>query len=849
MIRWFFILLISLQNVLLSAHDTLISYGSEWSYYDLGIEPVDQGVYSWRDPQFVDTAWPSDTAQLGYGDGDEATVINSSIYTAYFRRQLEIGDTSIYSALKLDLLYDDGAVVYVNGTEVWRINMAEGLIGYDSFAISSSGDNAIKSLTLFPHLLIEGTNVIVVEVHQRSETSSDISFDLQAIGILAGQVDLVRGPYLQKGATTRMTIKWRTSNPAPSIIDFGMATDDLSSQMTDPALKFDHELEVHNLEPNTKYYYQIQSQQGILKEVNDDLYFKTAPLAGTDFPVRAWILGDPGTANNNARAVRDAYYNYVGQEHTDIMLFLGDNAYGIGTDEEYQYAVFENMYEDKLKNTVAWSTLGNHDGASASSAAQTGPYYDIFTFPTQGEAGGIASGTEAYYSFDYANMHFIVLDSYDSDRSVGGAMYSWCQADLQNTAAEWIVALWHHPAYSMGSHNSDTEGRLKDMREHFLPLLEMYGVDLVLSGHSHSYERSYYINGHYDISDSFDINIHTVGPFGAGDGSPAGDGAYQNPDCNDPGAVYITAGSSGKISDGTLDHEAMYKSLKELGSCVLEVEGTTLKVKFLQADNTIQDSFVIDKSPCYVKQQVCSEIDQTFGDVEELADGSIYANSSDLEFVYDPANGNQTVGLIFPNLFIPHGAWIQSAYIQFTSDNDINDPGDLSVIQISGHNLGNTPYFIGESNEVSTRIQTNERINWSPAAWVDSFSATMDQQTPDLSGIIQEIVNREDYNQQSNIGFTFVGEGTRWAVSFDHPTQNAPPKLCIEYTVCPKTQFISNENIQIGSYAASQQVLSEVNITLNQTAYTASKSIELLPNFEVSLGSAFKAYILGCKKH
>lgn len=846
--RTLLILLICVHHGLLMAHDTLIHYESEWSYFDLGAEPEDQGIYAWSDPQFVDTAWQSDTAQLGYGDGDEATVINASIYTAYFRKQFEIVDTSIYSALKLDLLYDDGALVYVNGAEVWRINMAAGPIGYDSFAISSSGDNAIKSLTLFPHQLIEGTNVIAVEVHQRSETSSDISFDLQATGILAGQVDLVRGPYLQKGAPTRMTVKWRTSNPAPSIIDYGMAFDNLSLQSSDSVLKFDHEVEILNLDPNTKYFYQILSQQGVLMESSVDLYFKTAPLTGVNQPVRAWILGDPGTANSNARAVRDAYYNYVGQDHTDMMLFLGDNAYGIGTDEEYQFAVFENMYEDKLKNTVAWSTLGNHDGASASSGSQTGPYYEIFTFPTQGEAGGIASGTEAYYSFDYANIHFIVLDSYDSDRSIGGAMYSWCQADLQNTAAEWIVALWHHPAYSMGSHNSDTEGRLVDMREHFLPLLEMYGVDLVLSGHSHSYERSYYINGHYDISDSFDINTHTVGPYGSGDGSPDGNGAYQNPACNDPGAVYITAGSSGRISDGTLDHEAMYKSLKELGSCVLEVEGTTLKVKFLQADNTFQDSFTIDKSPCYIKQQVCSEITQTFGDVEELADGSIYSNSSDLELIYDPVRGYQTVGLIFSNLSIPSGSWIQSAHIQFTSDNDINSPGDPSNMLISGHNLGNAPYFDGTSHEVTNREKTNETISWVPPSWTDSFANTVDQQTPDLSGIIQEIVNRTDYDQQSNIGFTLSGEGTRWAVSFDHPTQVAPPTLCVEYTGCPKTQFIANENIEIESYAASHQVLSEVKVTKEQTAYTSGNSIELLPNFEVNLGSTFKAYVLGCKK-
>ncbi len=78
----------------------------------------------------------------------------------------------------------------------------------------------------------------------------------------------------------------------------------------------------------------------------------------------------------------------------------------------------------------------------------TGPYYDMFTLPAAGEAGGIASGTEAYYSFDYANIHFICLDSYDVDRSVDGAMLTWLEYDLVATTADWIIAFWHHPPYT-----------------------------------------------------------------------------------------------------------------------------------------------------------------------------------------------------------------------------------------------------------------------------------------------------------------------------------------------------------------------------------------------------------------
>src|SRR4029450_1136767 len=120
----------------------------------------------------------------------------------------------------------------------------------------------------------------------------------------------------------------------------------------------------------------------------------------------------------------------------------------------------------------------------ADSPTQTGPYYDIFTLPRNAEAGGVASGTEAYYSFDYGNIHFICLDSFDTPRSATGAMAQWLQRDLADTTQDGIIAFWHHPPYSKGSHDSDTQTPLIEMRQNFLPILEAGGVDLVLSGHS-----------------------------------------------------------------------------------------------------------------------------------------------------------------------------------------------------------------------------------------------------------------------------------------------------------------------------------------------------------------------------
>src|SRR5207249_11470539 len=150
---------------------------------------------------------------------------------------------------------------------------------------------------------------------------------------------------------------------------------------------------------------------------NDASHFVlTTPTPGTPKPTRVWVLGDSGTANASAAAVRDAYFNFTGTRHTDLWLMLGDNAYDSGTDAEYQAAVF-NVYPTYLRQSVLWPTLGNHDTGQSSNPPPDLPEFEIFTLPTGGEAGGVASGTENYYSFDYANIHFICLDSQGSDRS------------------------------------------------------------------------------------------------------------------------------------------------------------------------------------------------------------------------------------------------------------------------------------------------------------------------------------------------------------------------------------------------------------------------------------------------
>jgi PKD repeat protein len=400
-----------------------------------------------------------------------------------------------------------------------------------------------------------------------------------------------RGPYLQMNSDTAITLKWRTSIATDSVVRFGTSLSTLDQTVTQAASVIDHEVRLPGLQAKTQYYYSVGSSSGALMGGTEGYRFKTSPSLGSATPTRIWLIGDSGTGDSSAKAVYNAYLNFENSNNTDLWIMLGDNAYNSGTDAEFQKAVFD-IYPELLRRVPLWATIGNHDGMTADSSTESGPYYDIFTFPRNAESGGLASGTEAYYSFDYGDIHFLCLDSYETNRSVDGAMMTWMRNDVAATKQKWIIAYWHHPPYSKGSHNSDTEVELIDMRTKALPPLEQYGVDLVLSGHSHSYERSYFINGHYGASTTFGPATIVNG----GSGQESKGGSYFKADgAANAGTVYTVAGSSGKISGGALNHPAMFASLNQLGSVVLDVNGDRLDAKFLNSSGNITDSYTLLK--------------------------------------------------------------------------------------------------------------------------------------------------------------------------------------------------------------------------------------------------------------
>lgn len=675
------------------AQSTLIPTGSVWRYQAEGTPPTD----GWRGLWFDDSAWLSGPAKLGYGEGDEATVIANppdAPITAYFRHSFIVTNRIGISTLTLRLRRDDGAVVYLNSNEVYRSNLPAGPILHHTTAtntVSGAAEAEFTQRALPASFLANGTNVLAVELHQHATSREDAGFDAeliagipnsypsvalsspadgstQSVGAMrftasaadvdghifrvtfhagtslpqaetniiasrleppyeytwpgvptgryfvsaqatdnsgrstrspwahvqvgsVGNATLQRGPYLQSGSTTGMVVRWRTDWFVPSRVRYGTNAANLDQTILDPTPHIDHAVRIHGLLPDTKYFYRVGTDLADLVS-GTSYFFRTSPT--NDKPVRIWVIGDSGTAQHTpyAEAVRDAYLDATGGIQ-DLWLMLGDNAYESGTDAQYQSSVFE-MYPTVLRNTVVWPTLGNHDASSNGDFSEF-PYLDIFTLPKNGEAGGVSSGTEKYYSFDHANIHFICLDATSSDRSQAGAMLTWLENDLASTDRDWIVAFWHHPPYTFGTHNSDFEIELIEMRQNALPILERYGVDLVLCGHSHVYERSYLLNGHYGFASSFSSAM-LVQP---GTGRENLDGAYTKPAGGlgaNRGTVYAVCGCSGEGGSFAFPrHPAMARNLSGFGSMILQFNKLRLDARFVNHEGGVDDYFTIRK--------------------------------------------------------------------------------------------------------------------------------------------------------------------------------------------------------------------------------------------------------------
>ena len=405
----------------------------------------------------------------------------------------------------------------------------------------------------------------------------------RVIDVAYGSYQFVpRQPYLTLQTKHSVHVKWQTPQEEIGSLSYGLLPKELNSIIKEQSATKKHSLTLSDLQACTQYFYKVSSSS--LDIDNQGRSFTT--LCDDKETQRLWVIGDSGKAGKNQQEVYKQMLTYIDNDFNklDMWILLGDNAYKSGTQKQYNKSMFE-PYSELVKRFTPWAVIGNHD-------ARRWAFYDIFDFPTKAQSGGVASGSEKFYSVDDGNLHLVMLDSETTDLSKDGAMAQWLKKDLQANTKPWVIVAFHTPPYTDGGHTSDSShdsgGRMKEIRENFIPLFDQFGVDLVLSGHSHDYERSKLILNHTGTSDTFsDKNIVQNAKS-----------SYSKPltKKQNSGTIYLVCGSSAKVDRADLKHPALPFSHQMMGSLIIEITPTTLNSKFITINGKIADQFKITKT-------------------------------------------------------------------------------------------------------------------------------------------------------------------------------------------------------------------------------------------------------------
>ena len=260
--------------------------------------------------------------------------------------------------------------------------------------------------------------------------------------------------------------------------------------------------------------------------------------------------------------------------------------------------------------------------------------------------------------------------------------------------------------------------------------------------------------------------------------APSNGTHYDNPQT-------ITISANASDSDGSVASVEFFVNGSSIGSdnsapytksYAIPADGSySITARATDNEGATATSSAVSVTVGVTAETVSARINSSMNDVEERGDGSMYTNSSDIELVYD--GSNQTIGLRFVGLNIPQGATITAANIQFTCDETNSTATNLTI---KGHDANNSSAFTTASNNVSSRTTTSASVNWSPAAWNSVGEAGANQRTPDLSAIVQEIVNRSGYTHNSAITMIITGTGERTAEAYDG-TSSSAALLTVDY--------------------------------------------------------------------
>jgi len=242
-----------------------------------------------------------------------------------------------------------------------------------------------------------------------------------------------------------------------------------------------------------------------------------------------------------------------------------------------------------MAQVPVYPSIGNHDVRTEYAK----PLLEQVYLPANS-----ADGSEHFYSFQRGNCLFIALDS-NQDLSSASLQYAWLEDELQRNTSDWVICYFHHPMYSDSEHGDEVDGARNLLRANLAPLFEEYGVDIVLTGHDHSYQRSYPLRQirSPEICRGGGEQQVERRRFGFGDLILCAVDGHMEPDFLDPGApIYVVTGGGGAALYRIFDSLRMASVAMRHHAVIVEIEGDELRMSAVGTAGAVFDSMSIRKT-------------------------------------------------------------------------------------------------------------------------------------------------------------------------------------------------------------------------------------------------------------
>lgn len=357
---------------------------------------------------------------------------------------------------------------------------------------------------------------------------------------------VVHGPLLGAPDGAALVVAWRTTAPSVGAVELG-PTAAYGTTVAEAGPTTDHEVPLPATPAGATFHFRLLADG---QPLGGDHAARALP--GPSGPLRVAVAGDMGTGSARSRAVASRLEAF--DPHATVL--LGDVAYDQGTEADLERGLLA-PWAPLLGRAATFVALGNHDAATAGGA----PTLAAFPLPVNDD-----DGTEHRYAVTLGPLHLVVLDS-NLDLGPGSAQRAWLDADLAAASAPWRVVAFHHPVYSGGPHG-DTPGFAASLG----PVLDARGVDLVLNGHDHDYERTH--------------------PLLAGAVTdPSGGPTYTDP----VGPVYVVSGGGGAELDPVVAAARTAVAATTAHGLELVVTPTHLTVTARRPDGSVVDGFTLAK--------------------------------------------------------------------------------------------------------------------------------------------------------------------------------------------------------------------------------------------------------------